>query len=175
MILEYFKHNPNIGNIALSVFSAVIVLSVFRFFKSKARKTRDEFNLDESRYFLIKRIISVFSYIIIAAVLVFIWGINLKNVWITLSSIAAMVAIAFVAVWSLLGNILAGLLLYFTTPFKINDNIEVSPDNISGKVVAINAFYTVLLGSDNSYICIPNTIFFQKYIKNYRDKPKDIA
>ncbi|MBA3051924.1 MAG: mechanosensitive ion channel family protein [Candidatus Omnitrophota bacterium] len=171
MFIEYLRRNPDAVNIILSVFAGLIVFFISNFFKAKARKTRDEFNLDESRYFLIKRIISMFSYIIIASILIFIWGISLKNIWITLSSIAAMVAIAFVAVWSLLGNILAGLILYFTTPFKINDHIELSPDNISGKVIAINAFYTVLLGSDKAYICIPNTFFFQKYIKNYKNKP----
>jgi small-conductance mechanosensitive channel len=87
-----------------------------------------------------------------------------------MAGILAMVAVAFFAVWSLVGNILAGIILYFTTPFKINDNIEILPDGIKGKVLAINTFYTVLLDEDNSYINVPNSLCFQKYIRNIKKK-----
>ena len=32
-------------------------------------------------------------------------------------------------------------------------------------VLAINTFYTVLQDADNNYINIPNSLFFQKYIR----------
>ncbi|WP_372807135.1 mechanosensitive ion channel domain-containing protein [Pontiella sp.] len=35
---------------------------------------------------------------------------------------------------------LAGILLFFTTPFRIEDVIEVMPDGIKGQVLAINTF-----------------------------------
>ncbi|MBA3065906.1 mechanosensitive ion channel family protein [bacterium] len=165
MFIEYLRRNPDVLNIIISVFAGLVVLSVSRIAKFKAKKTQKRLNLDESRYLLIIRIISFISFISICAILVLIWGINLKHIWLTLSGVIAMMAIAFFAVWSLLGNILAGILLYFTSPFKINDYIEISPDNITGQVIAINAFYTVLLDSDQAYICVPNTFFFQKYIK----------
>ncbi|MFH1416110.1 MAG: mechanosensitive ion channel family protein [Elusimicrobiota bacterium] len=168
--MEYLRQNPNVANIVISSILVFTVYLLARIAKYKARKTQEKLNLDKSRYLLIKRLISMFSFLFIFAVLIFVWGINLKQVWLTLSGVAAMVAIAFFAIWSLLGNILAGVLLYFTAPFRINDNIEVSPDGITGKVIAINTFYTVLMDEDEAFICIPNTLFFQKYIKNYKDK-----
>jgi len=97
--------------------------------------------------------------------LILIWNVNVKNVWVSLTGIMALVAIGFFAVWSLVGNILAGIIIYFTSPFKIEDTIEVMPDGICGTVLAINTFYTVLLDSDGNYISVPNSLFFQRYIR----------
>ena len=87
-----------------------------------------------------------------------------------MTGILALIAVAFFAVWSLVGNILAGMIIYFTTPFKINDLIEVMPDGIKGKVLTINTFFTVLIDEDDNYINIPNSLFFQKYVRNIKNK-----
>ncbi len=110
------------------------------------------------------------SSIILIAALILIWGVNVRDLWVSVAGILAMVAVAFFAVWSLVGNILAGLILYFTTPFRINDTIEVVPDGVKGRVLAINTFYTVILEEDDNYVNIPNSLFFQKYIRNIRKK-----
>jgi len=50
----------------------------------------------------------------------------------------------------------------------MNDTIEVLPDGIKGKVLAINTFYTIIADEEENYINIPNSLFFQKYVKNFR-------
>jgi len=51
---------------------------------------------------------------------------------------------------------------------NMNDTIEVLPDGIKGKVLAINTFYTIIADEEENYINIPNSLFFQKYVKNFR-------
>lgn len=138
--------------------------------KRFAKKTQNKFNLDKSRYFILKKLINLFVILFIFISLIYIWGIDVKNLWMSITGLVAMVAVAFFAVWSLIGNILAGILIYFTTPFKINDTIEILPDNIKGKVLAINSFFILLVDEDGDYINMPNSFVFQKYIKNIRHK-----
>jgi small-conductance mechanosensitive channel len=81
-----------------------------------------------------------------------------------------MIAVAFFAVWSLVGNILAGIIIFFTEPFKINDQIEILPENIKGKVIAINTFFTLLHDEEHNIINIPNSMIFQKFVKKIKRK-----
>ena len=155
------------------IFSVIVVLAVnalFSLLKLSARKTQKKFGIRKSRYFAIRRMMTMTSMLLTIILLLLVWKISLHNVWVSLSGILAITAIAFFAIWSLVGNILAGIILYFTSPFKIEDDIEVMPDNICGIVLAINTFYTILLDENGGYINIPNSLFFQKYIRVKRDR-----
>ena len=155
------------------IFSILAFLILFIFgqlLKLYAKRTQQKLQIKKSRYFMMKRIISLLSMFLFFILLFFIWGINLKNLWASLTAVLAMIAIAFFAVWSLIGNILAGVIIFFTSPFKINNHIEIMPDEIRGKVLAINAFFTLLTDENDNYISIPNSLFFQRVIKNYKSK-----
>lgn len=107
-------------------------------------------------------------------------GIGLGNLWVFISAILAMVAVGFVAVWSVISNILCTMLLLILKPFRIGDELEIldtaNPNNIiSGKAVDINIVYTTLeqsggRGKIPSIVLVPNNIFFQKYIRLKRGK-----
>lgn len=157
-----------IEKLVFSVVSFGLVSICAQLLKNYAKKTQRDLNIQKSRYFALNRLITLLSTMLIVILLILIWGINLKNLWGSLTGILAMIAVAFFAVWSLIGNILAGLILFFTSPFKINDHIEVLPDSIQGKVLAINTFYTVVMDEEGNYISIPNSLFFQKYVKKFK-------
>jgi small-conductance mechanosensitive channel len=101
-------------------------------------------------------------------------GVSLNNVWTTISAVLALVAVGFVAVWSILSNVLCTLMLLIFQPFRIGDEIEVIDPSltsgISGKVVNINMMFTLIRetdgkGRETSVIQIPNNQFFQKFIR----------
>ncbi|MBI9020132.1 MAG: mechanosensitive ion channel family protein [Verrucomicrobia bacterium] len=156
--------------IASAAVIAIIYL-IFHLLKFYAKQTQKKFGIRKSRYFATRRLLTTLSMILSLLALFLIWNVSLKNVWISATGILAMIAVAFFAVWSLIGNILAGIILYFTSPFKIEDTIEVMPDNIRGTVMAINTFYTVLLTEEMNYINVPNSMFFQKYIQVLKNRP----
>ena len=149
-----------IVSVALLFFTVVC----FQLFKFYARKTQNKLKLQDTRYFAIKRFITFAFTGLFFALLILIWGINLKNLWVSITGVVAMIAVAFFAIWSLISNILAGLIIFFTSPFKINDTIEIKPENIKGKVLAINTFYTLLMDDGGNHINVPNSLFFQKFI-----------
>jgi len=142
---------------------------IYQLFKHAAKKTQQKKGIRQSRYFATKRLLSVASLFVICLLLILVWDVNIKNVWVSITSILAMIAIAFFAIWSLVGNILAGVIIYFTSPFKLDDLIEIMPDGVRGRVLTINTFYAVLQDDEGNYINIPNSLFFQKYIKVIRN------
>lgn len=157
--------------LAGSAAAVLIITLVSSLLSAQAKRTQKRYNLKKSRYFAVRRGITMASLALIVISQILIWGVDIKNLWISITGLVAMVAVAFLAVWSLIGNILAGVLLYFTTPFRTDDHIEVLPEKIRGKVLAINTFFTVLQDEEGYYINIPNSMLFQKYIVNYRGKP----
>ncbi len=101
-------------------------------------------------------------------------GISLDNIWAIVSAVVAMIAIGFVAVWSILSNLLCTLMLIIFHPFRVGDRIEIIDPamtaGVSGKVRNINLMFTILQesnGSDSApvFIYIPNNLLFQKIIR----------
>lgn len=154
--------------IILSLLSVIVTITISLLFKQNAKNIQQKEKLSRSRYFILKRLINIFSMILLFSLLVLIWGISFKSLWVSVTGILAMIAVAFFAVWSLVGNILAGIILYFTSPFKIGDRIKILPDDVYGRVLAINIFFTVLQDDEENLISIPNSLFFQRFVQRMK-------
>ena len=151
--------------ISLAVLLATAV--VHHVLKHFAKNAQQKFGMRKSRYFAVRRLMTISTLLLNVALLLFVWNVKPQNAWGFISSILAVIAITFFAVWSLVGNILAGVIIYFTSPFKIDDFIEVMPDEIRGQVMAINTFYTVLQDEDhNPHEQLQQDILFcSRYLK----------
>jgi len=91
------------------------------------------------------------------------WGV-LGNIFVALTTVLALVAIGFVAVWSILSNALCSLILIVARPFRVGDTLEFPPDELSGKVVNFNLLFTTLQTDDGLFLQVPNNVFFQRMI-----------
>lgn len=92
------------------------------------------------------------------------YGIPIGNFWTVISTILGLVAIGFVAVWSILSNISSTLLILLAKPFKIGDYIKVEGDFINGRINAVNVMFTTVVDNEGNVFRIPNNQFFQKTI-----------
>lgn len=110
---------------------------------------------------LIKWLIRGVALVLILSVL----GFNLGGLWAIFSTVLAMVAIGFVAVWSVLSNVSCTVIMLIARPFNIGDEIEVAGEPISGRVVDLNFVYTTLKDAEGRLLQIPNNLFFQKVVK----------
>jgi small-conductance mechanosensitive channel len=104
-------------------------------------------------------------------------GISASVLWAALTGFAAVAAVAFFAVWSVLSNIFCSVLIFTTRPFRLYDRIEVLENGekagLKGRVVDINLIYTTLQEDDSDgqpgpTLQIPNSLFFQRAVRRFR-------
>jgi small conductance mechanosensitive channel len=69
------------------------------------------------------------------------------------------------AMQGVLGNLMAGLTIIFTKPFRVGEFIEVV--GVSGQVQAVELFTTTLLHSDRSCVVVPNRKLVGEILHNY--------
>ncbi|MEJ2360071.1 MAG: mechanosensitive ion channel family protein [Gammaproteobacteria bacterium] len=127
---------------------------------------------------ILNRIVKWLTLLVLLLVILGLFGISVASFWAALSGVLVLLAIGFVAVWSLLSNLLCSVLLIIFAPFRIDDVIEIqdpaSPVTMRGRVTDINIMFTTLLvideDQDESLVRIPNNIFFQKYIRTWQGR-----
>lgn len=89
----------------------------------------------------------------------------LENLWAAVTAVLAMVAIGFVAVWSVLSNTLCSVILMISRPFNVGDEIDFPGEAFGGRVINFNLIFTTLRDDDGYLVQIPNNLFFQKPIR----------
>lgn len=120
----------------------------------------------ESRIVQIKHVIAILINFACLFTLAVVWGVQPQNMLIALSSIFAVIGVAMFAQWSILSNITAGIIVFFATPFRIGDKIQlVDKDTpIVATIENIQTFYTHLRTEEDELIILPNNLFLQKMI-----------
>jgi small-conductance mechanosensitive channel len=103
-----------------------------------------------------------------------VFGFELGGIWALVSTVFAMIAIGFVAVWSLLSHSTATILLVIIRPFQVGDDIALPSENMAGRVVDLNFFFTTLLDHEGNEWRVPNNLFFQKVMKRTK-QPASIS
>lgn len=104
-------------------------------------------------------------------VLIVIWGVDTKNLFVALSSVFAVIGVALFAQWSVLSNITAGIILFFTASFRIGNYIRILDKDmpIEAKVEDIFTFYTHLRTKEGELHIFPNNVLLQKAVTIIQD------
>ena len=144
--------------IALVVFTALryLVNSIIEKFGKRA-------GLGVSRTRLVKKYIDYFIY---ALAILTVWGIKTEQLFLFVTSILTVIGVAFFAQWSILSNITAGIIVFFSSPFRIGDTIKILDKDypIEAKIIDIKSFYTLLKTEEGEQISLPNNLLLQKGI-----------
>jgi small-conductance mechanosensitive channel len=104
-------------------------------------------------------------------------GVSATVLWTAITGFAAVAAVAFFAAWSVLSNLFCALLIFTVGPFRLGDRLELldaaDKPGVKGRVVSINMLYTTLEDlseeSGGALVQIPNTLFFQKVMRRWRN------
>ncbi|WP_136468118.1 mechanosensitive ion channel family protein [Flagellimonas onchidii] len=110
---------------------------------------------------------NLFFYGVGIIVITLIWGVNLQEFSVFISSVLAIVGIGFVAQWSILSNLTASVILFFSHPLRLGDRIRVLDNDFdwTGKVEDISGFYLFMRTDDGRRITIPTNLVIQKGIE----------
>src|SRR5699024_264268 len=128
------------------------------------RKFAKKLEIFQVRTSLIIQYVNILSFFLILLCLLFICSINFQDLGLFLSSIFAVIGIAFFAQWSILSNITSGIIMFFTFPYKLGDFIKIheGEDSIYGYIEDIRTFQVIIRGLNNKITTFPNSMMLQK-------------
>lgn len=118
-----------------------------------------------------RKVVFYLSYLVIyflgLTLLSVIWGVNLKDFAVFISSILAILGVGFVAQWSILSNITASVILFFSHPLRLGDRIRILDKDFdwTGVVTDISAFYLFMRTDDGRDLTLPTNLVIQKGIE----------
>jgi len=154
--------------------TGILVLVVFtlRILSSKAvRSYAKSSEILEHRLNLVIKYNRIFFTTLFIVGLFIIWGVQTKDLFLTVSSVLTVIGAALFAQWSILSNITSGIILLFSFPFKIGDVIRIHDKDfpIEAEIEDIRAFHTLLKTSAGELITYPNNLLLQKGISIVTD------
>lgn len=156
-------------NELLSSSICILVLLITRFLSIKAiRKVGRISDLNTARTKLIIKYVVVGHSLLLIALLALIWGLKIKDIGLIFSSVFAVIGVALFAIWSILSNVTAGVILFFTFPYKIGDRIRIFDKELDGPtefiIEDIRAFHVHLREPGGNLFTYPNNLFLQKAV-----------
>src|SRR5690606_25874822 len=127
--------------------------------KSLMQKTRGK---------VMKKGLNAIILLVALTFLFFIWGVNQSELIVFIGSFLAVLGVAFFAQWSILSNITAGIIIFFSHPVKLDDIINILDKDyqVEGRVSDIGLFFVIIKTKDGERITIPCNVFLQKMIKH---------
>ena len=138
-------------------------------------------NFVEARTKLISKYVSILLSILGVGATIFIWGVNFSELGLLFSSVFTIMGVALFAQWSILSNVTSGVILFFTFPFKIGDQIRILDKEITDIenktnniyiIEDIKAFHLLLRGNNGELLTYPNNMMLQKAVALVRVSEK---
>ncbi|HGS4982276.1 TPA: mechanosensitive ion channel domain-containing protein [Vibrio parahaemolyticus] len=177
--LEQVSQYFTTGSLGYKVLMGVFVLIAYRILKRIVNRAilnlATSKGVKKARLSFIQRCFNVVLLFLTASVFAIITGIGYGDVSLFLSSIFAVLGVAFIAQWSILSNITASFLIFFVFPYRVGDRIKVvdKDEDISGEIQEIRMFHVLIKHNNGNLITYPNNLMLQKAVlKLAKEKAK---
>ncbi|HET8803539.1 MAG TPA: mechanosensitive ion channel domain-containing protein [Aequorivita sp.] len=147
-----------------SLILVVVLLLLRLILKKTIRNYAKKIERLEHRTGLIMKHVDFAVFFLIVIGLILIWGVDFRNLGLVMSSVFAVIGIAFFAQWSILSNVTSGVIMFFTFPYKIGDYIKIHDKEMpcEGIIEDIKSFHIILHTKDNEIVTYPNSMMLQK-------------
>ena len=163
-IISALKELPSaaVEKLVPAVLILVAGVLVIRIVMTVVKKLLEKTKLEKAAHGLVKSVVRVVLYVLLALILAGSLGIDVSSVVALASVLTLAVSLS---VQNALTNVMGGFTLLYTHPFKSGDFVEVAGK--SGTVQEISMTYTKLATPDNKIISIPNSSVVAGDIINY--------
>ncbi len=151
----------------IATLAAMAVLPMLKVVIRKlSRKYAEKWDKPMARVRQVRYIIAVILNITFVLVIALIWSVKPHNLLITLSTVLAFLGVAMFAQWSVLSNITAGIIIFFSAPYHIGNMVRLIDKDIplEATIERIGAFYTHLRTVEGELVVLPNNLFLQKIV-----------
>lgn len=128
-------------------------------------------NLNQGRSVYITKFFAFFLNALFFVGLFAVWNLKANSLFVYFGTFFTVAGVALFAQWSILSNITASVILFFSFPFKIGSKIKIMDDqnSVTGVVVDITFFVIQIRNSDGNMISYPNNLAIQKGIIELRN------
>lgn len=142
----------------------ILALVISKSLINKFSKLR---SIDNNRRRIVLNLNYIGIYVIAALVAIVIWGVDMKQFTVFISSVLAVLGVGFFAQWSILSNLTASVILFFSHPVRIGDKIRVQDKDFNwiGEVKDITGFFLFMRTETDENITIPTSLVLQKGIQ----------
>lgn len=152
------------------IYTGVLVIAIITstlYLKRAITKFGFMKEIEINRRKIIFKLLDLATYSLTAIILAIIWGVDLKQFSVFISSVLAVLGVGFFAQWSLLSNLTASVILFFNHPVRLGHRIRILDKDFdwTGVVEDITGFYLFLKTDDGRKITIPNSLVLQKGIE----------
>lgn len=136
----------------------------FRILKRILNKVAQQKKVSIKRLFYIQKVFEILFILLAMITITFIWSVDLKGISVFASSIFAIIGVAMFAQWSILSNITASIIIFFTFPARVGDKIKVidGDNSVEGVIKEISLFQIELRDSEDNIVLYPNNLLLQK-------------
>lgn len=157
---------PIVLNILSALIAVTVVMLTYAFLARGLKLMQRRQQVSSSLVVLLQRGLRWLAVVVAVLLALQTLGI-VENAWAATSAVLGLIAVGFIAVWSVLSNGLCAVLLILNRLFELGDEIEIPAEagNIKGRVVNFTMLHTTLEDSDGVLIEVPNNLFFQKPVK----------
>ncbi|MDA3945395.1 MAG: mechanosensitive ion channel [Helicobacteraceae bacterium] len=152
------------SNILWSIGVAFLSYVGYRLFRRILGKIAQRKGVDYQRLFYIQKVFEILFVVTALVIIAFVWSVDIKGVSVFASSVFAIIGVAMFAQWSILSNVTASIIIFFTFPARIGDKIRVvdGDNSVEGTIQEISLFQIELKDSDNHTILYPNNLLLQR-------------
>lgn len=152
------------SNIAWSIGTVLLFYIGFRIFKRLLSRVAKRKKVQPERVYYIVKVFEVLFVFSAMIVLAFVWSVDIKGVSVVASSVFAIIGVAMFAQWSILSNVTASIIIFFTFPARVGDRVRIvdGDDSIEGTIMEITLFQTELKDSQDNRVLYPNNLLLQK-------------
>jgi len=156
----------NLPNIVFSFLAIIVGYIIIKLVAREIKSLRNQKKLEEHAAYTLNRILRWITFVAVFSIILAQFGITLGVVSGLLTILGGTI-IGFAAI-NTLGNMIAGLIVMTSRPFKVGDRIFFNGQ--FADVEAIELIYTKMRTLDNVLVSIPNQELLKAEIDNYGKK-----
>lgn len=98
-------------------------------------------------------------------------GLGYGEVSVFVSSVFAVIGVALFAQWSILSNLTASIIIFFSFPYRVGDRVRVveADEDLSGVIEDIGLYHVLIRKTNGDLITYPNSLILQKAVVKLAD------
>lgn len=165
---------PHMGPVVASLVIIGVFFVLSSLLKTAIQKIGEFKQVPTKRYEHVYKYFRAILIVLASVVFLLVWGVDYKGLVVVASSILALLAVALVAQWSILSNVTAGVLIFFTFPSRIGDWVEIvdGASTIKGEILEINLFQILIKDENKQVVAYPNNLLLQKPVRKLSKNQK---